>query len=209
MPTRAVGRHSPRWRWSLAATATLLGAGACSAPRHADAPTFPHDGISHRYGETFVQGRAYYGVPVLQKSFVWDGNGEDDDAGLGVHVAHFVGDDVAIGAGLNLGNWFKSGQDAQSAELEGFLRAYPFHGGPLFIDLHGGFQQATDAVPTGGTDWNFSFGFGPGVDIPVAEDCSLMVGCTYHHISNALGRMNDRNPSQNEARVWIGFAWTL
>jgi hypothetical protein len=29
---------------------------------------------------------------------------------------------------------------------------------------------------------------------------------TYHHVSNALGRENDRNPSQNEAQLWVGFA---
>jgi len=193
-----------RWR---GAAALALTAAACTTPHPAGA--LPRHGSSRLHGDTLVQGRTHYGVPILQKSFFWDGNGEDDVAGLGVHVAHFVGDDVAIGAGLNLGNWFQSGPDAQSAELEGLLRAYPFHGGPLFVDLHGGFQQATDAAPTGGTDWNFSFGFGPGVDLPVAEDCSLLLGCSYHHISNALGRRNDRNPSQNEARLWIGFAWTL
>ena len=47
------------------------------------------------------------------------------------------------------------------------------------------------------------------VDLPVGDKSSLIVGCTYHHISNALGRMNDRNPSQNEARFFVGFAWTL
>lgn len=194
---------------SLRRGACILGsvAGACTMERPAAA--LPHEGISRAYGDTFVQGRVHYGVPILQKSFFWDGNGEDDDAGVGVHVLHFVGDDVAIGAGFNFGNWFQSGRDEQSGEIEGALRAYPFRDLPLFVDLHGGYQLATGPVPTGGTDWNFSFGFGPGVDIAVAENCSLMVGCTYHHISNALGRMNDRNPSQNEARCWLGFAWTL
>ena len=209
MHARALDRRSIRWRSPLATTPLLLAIVACSTTGREPGPALPHGGISHRFGDTFLQARTYYGVPILQKSFFWDGNGEDDDAGIGAQVAHFVGDDVAIGAGINLGNWFQSGQDAQSAELEGFLRTYPFHGGPLFVDLHGGFQQATQAVPTGGTDWNFTFGFGPGVDIPVADDCSLLMGCTYHHTSNALGRMNDRNPSQNEARLWIGFAWTL
>jgi len=209
MPLRVPAPQSIPRRGSLSVPALLGALTACSAPGAREASTLPRDGISHRFGETFVQTRAYYGVPILQKSLFWDGNGEDDDAGLGVQVAHFVGDDVAIGAGLNFGNWFLNGRDAQSAEFEGFLRTYPFHGGPLFVDLHGGYQQSTHGVPAGGTEWNFTFGFGPGVDIPIAEDCSLLVGCTYHHVSNALGRMNDRNPSQNEARFWIGFAWTL
>lgn len=204
---RAPGpRTNPGCRWLLATS--LSGLAACSAAGNG-AATFPHRGVPRTDGDTFVQTRAYYGVPILQKSFFWDGNGEDDDAGLGLQAAHFVADDIAIGAGLNLGNWFLSGRDAQSAELEAFLRAYPFRGGPLFFDLHGGYQQSTDPVPRGGTEWNFSFGFGPGVDIPIGDDCSLLLGCSYHHISNALGRRNDRNPSQNEARFWLGFAWTL
>jgi hypothetical protein len=208
MPSRAPRRCCSRRRW-LPASVAALALTACHAPGAADAAAFPHRGISHRYGETFVQTRAYYSVPILQKSFFWDGNGEDDAAGLGAHVAHFVDDDIAIGAGLNFGNWFQSGRDAHSVEAEGLLRAYPVHDWPLFVDLHGGYQQADHPVPTGGTDWNFTFGFGGGVDVPVADDCSLILGCTYHHTSNALGRMNDRNPSQNEARFFIGFAWTL
>lgn len=45
-----------------------------------------------------------------------------------------------------------------------------------------------------------TFGFGGGVDLPVGAGTSLLLGATYHHISNALGRENERNPSQNEAQ---------
>ena len=193
-----------------ARTATfLLLVTGCVGPSPRAAHAIPHDGIHRTAGETFLQTRAYYGVPILQKSLLWDGNGEDDDAGIGVHVENFVADGLALGAGLDAGNWFQSGTDAQSGEIEGLLRWYPLADVPVFWDMHGGYQLATEPVPTGGTDWNFTFGFGPGVDVAIDDGCSLLFGCTYHHTSNALGRDNDRNPSQNEARFWIGFAWTL
>jgi hypothetical protein len=167
------------------------------------------DPLRRHATETLLQTKGYYGIPILQKSLLWDGNGEVDDAGVGVHVAHFVTDDVALGAGINAGAWLLPGADSYSAELEGLLRIYPFGPAPVFLEGTGGFQQATKNVPPGGTDWNFSFGFGPGMEVPIAHGCDLEFGVGYHHISNALGRDNDRNPSQNEARVWVGLAWTL
>ena len=42
---------------------------------------------------------------------------------------------------------------------------------------------------------------------PFNATTNLVTGVDYHHISNALGRDNERNPSQNEARLWIGLEW--
>jgi len=47
------------------------------------------------------------------------------------------------------------------------------------------------------------------MEIPWGEGSSLLLGATYHHISNALGHDNPRNPSQNEARLWVGYAWNF
>ena len=89
------------------------------------------------------------------------------------------------------------------------VRWFPRADGAFFWDLGGGYQQSTDPTPTGGTEWNFTFGFGPGVDIPIASQRSILIGSTYHHTSNALGHANLRNPSQNEMRLWVGFAWNF
>ncbi len=201
----------PNTRSVVAAIASLLPVGCTSAH---PATSFPVErgsgpGLSHRSGDTTIEGRAYYGVPILQKSLFWDGNGETDDAGLGVHVLQHLADDFAIGMGLNVGNWFLGGEDAYSGEIEGLMRLHPFASLPFFFDLSAGYQLANEPVPPGGTDWNFTFAFGPGIEIPVDRGCSFELGALYHHVSNALGRMNDRNPSQNEGRFWIGFAWTL
>lgn len=151
--------------------------------------------------------RAYYGIPILQKSFFWDGNGEVDVFGFKARHLWFTSDHVALGAGLTLMNFLLGGADEYAAEAEAVGRFY-VHSSPdwaLFVETTGGFMQATDAVPPGGTEWNFTFSFGPGVDIPVGDGVDLVTGVTYHHMSNALGHENPRNPSQNEAQIWLGF----
>ena len=163
-----------------------------------------------RQGEVLLDSRVFYGIPILQKSFFWDGNGEDDVAGVKVRELWHATDSFAIGSGLTASNWFLSGEDAQAAEFEAVGR-YLFHREPdesaaWFFELTGGYQYATDRIPDGGTAWNWTFSFGPGVLVPMAPNVDFEAGVTYHHVSNALGRDNDRNPSQNEAQAWVGFA---
>jgi hypothetical protein len=165
------------------------------------------NGLQHRAGDNAAVARAFYGVPILQKSLLWDGNGQDDNYGLGLHLFRFVNDGLALGMGLNGAVWMQT-HDVYSGEWEALMRWYPGNGA-FFWDFGGGYLHGTAPVPTGGTDWNFTFHFGPGVDIPVGRESSVLIGATYHHTSNALGRMNERNPSQNDMRLWVGFAWNF
>jgi Lipid A 3-O-deacylase (PagL) len=166
-------------------------------------------GIDHRAGANALSVHGYYGVPILQKSFVWDGNGEEDNFGLGVRAWHFVDDGLAVGAGLNAAIWKQGDREIPSGEIEALGRWYPGEDCGFFLDVNGGYLHAHDPVPAGGTEWNFSFGFGAGYEIPVGPGSSLLIGAAYHHISNALGRDNPRNPSQNEVHFWIGFVWNF
>ena len=194
------------FRHSLPFLALSLVAGCATPP---PILTTVPDGLDRRAGAEFVSVRVFHGIPLLQKSFFWDGNGEIDDSGIGIHAARFLADNVAFGLGTNLVTWWTPGEDVFSAELEGLLRIYPVSDWPVFLDGTTGFQLANDQIPPGGTVWNFSFGFGGGVELPVAPGTSVLVGSNYHHISNALGRDNDRNPSQNEVRIWLGMGWTF
>lgn len=166
----------------------------------------PH-GLRREHGAQFFSVRTHYGTPILRKSFFWDGQGEVNNNGIGLHYGRFVDDHLALGIGSTVAGWWTGGRDVYSAELEGLLRVYPKRDWPVFFDGTGGFQLATQQIPPGGTVWNFSFAFGGGVDIPVDAGSSVQIGVLYHHISNALGRENPRNPSQNELRLWLGYAW--
>ncbi|MCC7063590.1 MAG: hypothetical protein IT456_12355 [Planctomycetes bacterium] len=193
-------------RLSLLPAAALA---ACSTPPAHIPPQEVPTGLQRREGESFLQARVHYGIPILQRSFFWDGNGESDDFGPGLYAFHHYSDNVAFGFGGNLATWLLGGPDAYSGEFEGLARIYPDPTLPLFLDFSAGYLHATEPVPPGGTEWNFTFGFGPGMEIPWGEGSSLLLGATYHHISNALGHDNPRNPSQNEARLWVGYAWNF
>lgn len=164
-----------------------------------------------REGDRITDVRVFYGIPILQKSFFWDGNSEVDNAGLKARQLWQVSDASALGVGLTGANWFLGGADVQSIELEGVGRSFVYRSEDdaygVFVEVTGGFQQATDSIPPGGTEWNFTFSFGPGVVVPLERSLDLQTGVTYHHISNALGRDTPRNPSQNEAQLWIGLAF--
>ncbi|MGE3174657.1 MAG: hypothetical protein AB7O97_18640 [Planctomycetota bacterium] len=185
----------------------IAGLVACSVPTVVG-PGDGRDMARPQPGEREWQARVFYGVPLLQKSFFWDGNGEVDTAGLKLRHLWQVTDRFALGPGLTLQNWFAGGPDMQSAEVEAVGRFLGQVGDlDVFAEFTGGFLQATRAVPIGGTDWNFTFSFGPGLRIPLDADHALDLGATWHHVSNALGRDNPRNPSQNEVQMWVGMAF--
>ncbi|MCA3008758.1 MAG: hypothetical protein INH34_10335 [Phycisphaerales bacterium] len=204
-PCRTAAPTRPARRTAIAGA--LLAAAACAGP--APDPTRNRAGLDRTPGAEFVSARVHHGVPILQKSFFWDGNGEVDNTGVGFHWGRFVDERLALGVGSNVANWWTGGRDVHSVELEGLIRVYPEPDWPLFVSGTGGYQLANDQIPPGGTVWNFSFSFGAGVDIPVAAGTSALIALDYHHISNALGRESQRNPSQNEARFWIGIGWSF
>jgi hypothetical protein len=169
-------------------------------PPKTGAPRMPKE------GDHVLDMRVYYGIPILQKSLLWDGNGEVDQFGMRFRYLTHTSDLVALGAGLSIMNFLLGGSDVQAAEADAIGRFY-LHSEETwgaFLEVTGGYLQATDAIPPGGTEWNFTFSWGAGVDVPVGDDVDFIAGATYHHISNALGRQNPRNPSQNEAQLWVG-----
>lgn len=196
-------------QWTEFVAACLLGALPPGCSTNPCPPAAMPLGVRHDAGSSFAEVRAHHGIPILQRSFFWDGNGEVDDSGIGFHAGSCLTDHVALGVGSNLASWWTSGRDVYSIEAEGLLRAHPFDTLPVFVDGTAGYQLANDQIPPGGTVWNFTFGFGGGLEVPLAAGTSMLAGLNYHHISNALGRDNDRNPSQNEARLWLGLEWSF
>ncbi|MEZ5964324.1 MAG: hypothetical protein R3F56_10805 [Planctomycetota bacterium] len=163
----------------------------------------------HHADDVTVMARGFYGVPILRRSLFWDGDGEVDAYGGGAFLHWFLHDRFALGLGLE-GDVFKApGHDAYGIEGQLAARVYPYSTPDLgiFVDGTAGYLQTTEQVPPGGTEWNFTFSFGPGVEVPLYDASHLLIGGTYHHISNALGRQNQRNPSQNEFRFWVGLQW--
>jgi len=153
--------------------------------------------------------RAEHGIPILGKSLAWDGEFDAESYTLAAAHRWFVSDRIALGAQFSATRWQLDGRHRYGGELMGTSRWFFAELNELeqmgfFFDLNGGALITNGPFPPLGTDFNFAFSFGPGLEIPINDRTSFVGAIQYHHVSNALGSGNDRNPSQNEVRIWIG-----
>ena len=141
------------------------------------------------------------------KSLAWNGLGDVPNFGVSVHNHWFTSDRIALGLGLSLMQFKPPGRRVTGGELELRFRYYFAEWGDIafFGDFNGGYMRTQAQIPPGATRGNYTFSFGPGVEIPVSQDTSLLCGYEFHHMSNALGRASSRNPSQNESLLWVGL----
>ena len=181
---------------------TLLPAGGCFLPAA---------GGIHRQGEKMAIARIFTGNPITGKALAWEGEARVPNEGVGVYLYYFPEDRVAIGSGVNYTRYRGDDGGQRSLDLEARLRYYAFEvaGASVFADLSGGYLIANESLPPVGTRTNYTFAFGPGVDVPLGGDVSLVLGGEFHHFSNARGSAASDNPSQNEFLLWagLGFRW--
>lgn len=155
--------------------------------------------------------RGEYGEPIRGKSFAWTGLGTSDTYGVAVANHWFLSDRLSLGPSFTVTAFdMLSGQWIFGGEVEGILRWHFAEIGEtsFFWDGTAGYLHTSKRMPPNSTDWNFTFGFGPGVEIPIGGDWKLLGTFQYHHLSNAKGRQTTENESQNEARITIGFGMT-
>jgi Lipid A 3-O-deacylase (PagL) len=184
------------------ATVLIFAASGCS--------WFPTEGGLHREGERTVSARAAWGSPIVGKALAWNGLGDVPNYGMGVQSHWFQNDRLAIGAGMNLINFKPKGENVTGGELEARARYFFAESEDvgLFWDFMGGFMRTESQIPPGGTRGNFTFAFGPGIEMPLGDGDSVLLGVEFHHMSNALGRDSSRNPSQNEFLFWLSYTKT-
>jgi len=153
--------------------------------------------------------RAEYGRPMRGQSFAWFGGYEGESYSLTAQHHSFVSDRIALGAGVTATRFHVTGGHRWGGEVSGCFRWFFAELNELeemgfFFDFTGGALVTDLPFPPVGTALNFTFTFGPGLEIPITDTVSLLGAIQFHHLSNALGRESPQNPSQNEARVWIG-----
>ncbi len=167
------------------------------------------DSNLHKKNERVVNVRAFGASPLVGDALLWRGGGDIPNYGIGVEGYKFVTDRLALGAGLTVRNYNDSGSDARAVEIEGRMRYYvaETEKAGLFLDLNGGGMWAQDPIPERGSEWNYTFAFGPGIEVPLSKNKSLLFGAEFHHLSNADGSYSRRNPSQNEILYWVSHSW--
>ncbi|MHC4952830.1 MAG: hypothetical protein ACYTGZ_02995 [Planctomycetota bacterium] len=168
----------------------------------------------HEKGDKMWNVTAAYGNPIVGKSLAWDGGGDAETLSAGATHYFFVSDRIAIGPRLTAVRFQETGEATWGGEIEGTMRWWfaeinEWKRAGFFWDLSGGFLLTNQRVPPNGTRGNFTFSFGPGVEVPLNDTYSVFAGIEYHHLSNAFGRDSNRNPSENRLRFWIawGVRW--
>jgi len=168
------------------------------------------NGGVHRKGERMAIVRVIGSPwPLHGHAIAWEGESDDEYVGAGIGNYWFIRDRAAIGVLLSGANYQYSGENILAVELEFAYRWYVLEHEEYayFWDAGFGAQWAESEVPKTATQYEYTFSFGPGMEIPILENSKIMVGFQFHHQSNALGRQSDENPSQNEFRLWAAWGW--
>lgn len=127
---------------------------------------------------------------------------------VGVH--QFVFNNFSLGAELSGYGIFQPEDDAAAGVgIAAILRHHviDFGGTTIFIDASFGPMQATNRVPTGGTNFNFTTRTGIGVAHRLSDNSHLIGGARYFHLSNAQYDGRDRNPSINGIEFYAALGW--
>jgi len=168
------------------------------------------DGGLHKSDERTACVRAFYSEPITGHALVWHGVGDCPNEGFSLQNYWFLKDRVALGLGLTGVQFHIPGDRILGSEIEARLRYYFAETGKLgfFGDFTGGYLRTQSEIPPNGKDNNGTFAFGPGLEYGVGENKAVQLGFEFHHLSDLHGRDKDRNPSQNELKMWLGFALT-
>ncbi len=133
----------------------------------------------------------------------------DNRLGLGgLSFSYFAADDLSVDFEFN-GLYF----DQDTAENAGgfnFNLLLRWHvlardDWSLFVDIGAGVMETSDAVPAGGSSFNFIAQVGGGISFDISDEVRLLTGVRWHHISN--GRTFDTNPSQDSLYVYAGLSF--
>ena len=127
----------------------------------------------------------------------------------GMGVSYFMADDLSIDVELNFGYYRSMGDDALGANFNLLFRWHFWRADDrswtVYIDGGAGMLFATDEVPRGGSNFNFTPQGGLGASWDIGDNRRLLVGARWHHISNA--RLYDTNPGQDHAMLYVMLAW--
>ncbi|MBC7821626.1 MAG: acyloxyacyl hydrolase, partial [Planctomycetaceae bacterium] len=79
----------------------------------------------------------------------------------------------------------------------------------FFVQGGGGFAYFTRRVPEGTTNFNFVSRLGPGFTYLLEDNCHLIGGVDWLHISNAEIAGAPRHGGLNSAQFYLGLLWTF
>ena len=79
----------------------------------------------------------------------------------------------------------------------------------FYVDGGGGYSWANDAVPIGGTTYNFNARAGLGLAWRLQPATYLIGGARYFHLSNAQAHGREKNPSYDGVEYYVGMLFAF
>ena len=133
----------------------------------------------------------------------------DNRFGLGgLSFSYFAADDFSVNFEFN-GLYFdqEATENAGGFNFNLLLRCHVLarDDWSLFVDVGVGVMETSDAVPAGGSSFNFIAQAGGGISFDISDEVRLLTGVRWLHISN--GHTFDTNPSQDNLYVYAGLSF--
>jgi len=136
------------------------------------------------------------------------GDFEDNYLGTaGVGLSWFFLDDLSIDIELMGIGVSQDGDDAAGFNPNLMFRWHflPRQTWSLYADGGCGLVIATEEVPDGGSNFNFTPQIGFGATYEIGVNTRLMAGVRWYHISNA--RLSEDNPGRDSLMVYAGVSF--
>jgi hypothetical protein len=146
------------------------------------------------------------------------GFGDVDGKGY-VTISHFLADDLELTG--EVAGWYLSLHNDNAIEdddgstgggsISGILRYHFVNTGEwtVFVDGGIGVLFSGDDVPTEGSAFNFLPRVGMGFTASITDATRLLVGASWHHISNADMNGDDDNPGRDGVMVYAGLIFAF
>jgi hypothetical protein len=136
----------------------------------------------------------------------------EEIASGGVGVGYYVFDNhclTLMANGFHVNQAFDRSAEAGSVTIMG--RWHVFNPGrfTFYLDGGGGYSWANEAVPIGGTTYNFNARIGPGLGYRLDDNIYLMGGARYFHLSNAQQHGREKNPSYDGVEFYVGMLFAF
>jgi hypothetical protein len=131
----------------------------------------------------------------------------DDLTSGSVGVGYYLWDNNCV---TLVGHGFHSSNDADGGGVSVMGRTHLFTTDrwTFFIDGGGGYVWTDQAVPDGGTTYNFTARAGLGAGYRLDGDMWLTGGARYFHLSNGQQHGKEKNPGFDGVEYYVGVIWT-
>ena len=127
--------------------------------------------------------------------------------GVGYHFRDGISINAEfVGSAIQMQNTkHDAGGDSASGAFDLILRWHFLRGDgwSIFGDVGGGVMESMESFPANGSHFNFRPQAGLGATLRITDDCYLMGGVKWLHVSNA--NLRERNPGFDSAMFYMGL----